>query len=243
MATSNSWRGISCRSFVDQAPARAARPGRAWTMSDSASTGSPLIRMSSLTRSLGAVAGELVVERGVAARARLQLVVEVEDDLGERQPVVEHRRGRRREVLHARRTRRGGPVSSSMIAADVPRRARRCVASTNGSSIALDRRAVGQLRRVATICDRRRRAVLTLVRHAGRRGDELEVVLALEALLDDLHVEEAQEAAAEAEAERRRALRLEGERGVVERAASRARRAGPRSRRPRSGRGRRRPSA
>ena len=47
----------------------------------------------------------------------------------------------------------------------------------------------------------------------GRRGrDEVEVVLALEPLLDDLHVEQAEEAAAEAEAERGRGLRLEGER-------------------------------
>ena len=43
-----------------------------------------------------------------------------------------------------------------------------------------------------------------------------QVELALEALLDDLHVQEAEEAAAEAEAQRRRALGLEGERGVVQ---------------------------
>ena len=49
-----------------------------------------------------------------------------------------------------------------------------------------------------------------------RRGDEVEVELALEPLLDDLHVEQPEEAAAEAEAERDRALRLEGDRGVVE---------------------------
>ena len=41
-----------------------------------------------------------------------------------------------------------------------------------------------------------------------RRGDEVEVELALEPLLDDLHVEQAEEAAAEAEPERDRALRL-----------------------------------
>ena len=50
----------------------------------------------------------------------------------------------------------------------------------------------------------------------GRGGDEVEVVLALEALLDDLHVEQAEEAAAEAEAERLRGLGLVGERRVVE---------------------------
>ena len=51
----------------------------------------------------------------------------------------------------------------------------------------------------------------------GRRGgDQREPELALEPLLDDLHVEQAEEAAAEAEAERRRGLRLPHQRGVVE---------------------------
>ena len=46
----------------------------------------------------------------------------------------------------------------------------------------------------------------------GRRGlDDLDVELALEPLLDDLHVQQAEEAAAEAEAERVAALGLEGE--------------------------------
>ena len=55
-----------------------------------------------------------------------------------------------------------------------------------------------------------------LVAHAGRGGDEVEVVLALQPLLNDLKVQQAEEAAAEAEAERDRRLRLEGEAGVVE---------------------------
>ena len=51
----------------------------------------------------------------------------------------------------------------------------------------------------------------------GRRGDEeIEVELALEPLLDDLHVQQAEEAAAEAEAERVRGLGLVDERRVVE---------------------------
>ena len=49
-----------------------------------------------------------------------------------------------------------------------------------------------------------------------RRGDEVEVELALEALLDDLHVEQAEEPAAEPEAERHGALRLVREARVVE---------------------------
>ena len=51
-----------------------------------------------------------------------------------------------------------------------------------------------------------------------RRGgrDQIERELALEALLDDLHVQEAQEAAPEPEPERDGALGLERERGVVQ---------------------------
>ena len=50
----------------------------------------------------------------------------------------------------------------------------------------------------------------------GARRDQVEVELALEALLDDLHVEQPEEAAAEPEPERDRALGLVGEAGVVE---------------------------
>src|SRR5215208_608729 len=49
-----------------------------------------------------------------------------------------------------------------------------------------------------------------------RRSDQIDPELALEALLHDLHVEQAEEAAAEAEPERDRAFGLVSERGVVE---------------------------
>src|SRR5439155_15392695 len=55
-----------------------------------------------------------------------------------------------------------------------------------------------------------------LVEHAGGGGDEIEVIFAGQALLDDLEVEEAEEAAAEAEAQCGAGLHLEAERGVVE---------------------------
>ena len=54
------------------------------------------------------------------------------------------------------------------------------------------------------------------VDHARRGGDEVEVIFAGQPLLDDLEVEEAEEAAAEAEAQRRAAFGLEAEAGVVE---------------------------
>ena len=72
----------------------------------------------------------------------------------------------------------------------------------------LDRAAAsGSLRRVVDVDHRRRRSCSTLVDDARRGRDEVEVVLALEPLLDDLHVQQAEEAAAEAEAERLRACR------------------------------------
>ncbi len=55
-----------------------------------------------------------------------------------------------------------------------------------------------------------------LVDDRRRGGDEVEVELALQPLLDDLEVQQAEEAAAEAEAERGGGFHLVGEAGVVE---------------------------
>ena len=54
------------------------------------------------------------------------------------------------------------------------------------------------------------------VDHAGGRGDQIKVVFAGQAFLDDLEMEQAEEAAAEAEAERCAAFGFEAEAGVVE---------------------------
>jgi hypothetical protein len=56
-----------------------------------------------------------------------------------------------------------------------------------------------------------------LERHRRRRGHQLEVVLALEALAHDVHVQQAEEAAAKAEAQRVGGLGLPRQRRVVER--------------------------
>ena len=79
----------------------------------------------------------------------------------------------------------------------------------------LDRARVGQVGRAVDLL---RLAVgeVDLVAHVRRRRQQVEVVLALQPLAHDLHVEEAEEAAAEAEPERLGGLRLPGERGVVE---------------------------
>jgi len=78
-----------------------------------------------------------------------------------------------------------------------------------------DPRRVGHVRRVVDGDDRPvgERELELDGRH---RRHELEVVLALEALAHDVHVQQAQEPAAEAEAERVRGLGLPGQRCVVE---------------------------
>ena len=74
----------------------------------------------------------------------------------------------------------------------------------------VDERGIGPARRVVDLDD------LAVgerdeVAHAGRGDDEIEIVLALQALLNDLHVQQAEEAAAEAEAECGGAFGLEEE--------------------------------
>jgi hypothetical protein len=54
------------------------------------------------------------------------------------------------------------------------------------------------------------------IHHGRRGGDQVHVEFALQTLLHDFHVQQAQEAAAEAEAQRLRHFRLVHQRGVVE---------------------------
>ena len=79
----------------------------------------------------------------------------------------------------------------------------------------LDRARVGQLGRAVDL-DLLAVGQVDHVAHVRRRRQQVEVVLALQPLAHDLHVEQAEEAAAEAEAERLGGLRLPGEGGVVE---------------------------
>ena len=55
-----------------------------------------------------------------------------------------------------------------------------------------------------------------LVRHVRGRRDEIETEFAAQPLGDDLHVEQTEEAAAEAESQRHRCLRFVDEGGIVE---------------------------
>ena len=158
-------------------------------------------------------ADDLVVVAGVAAAERLQLVVEVGHDVGQRQLVLQkdaRRAGVAELLLHA------APLLEQLHQpADVLLR---------GDDRRLDERLLdplelvrlGQLRRAVDLevvaADHHH-----AVRHPRRRRDEVEVELPLEPRLDDLHVQQPEEAAAEAEAEGVGDFRLEVERRVVER--------------------------
>ena len=63
-----------------------------------------------------------------------------------------------------------------------------------GRIVQLDHRAVGHV---------------DLVDHGGRGGDQVEIEFALQPLLDDFQMQQAQEAAAEAEAQRGAGLHLD----------------------------------
>ena len=76
--------GMISASFSHSVAALPLRLDR-WTMLAKASTGSPLTRMSIFTRSDGPVLAQFVVHRAVAVGDALQPVVEIDEDLVERQ--------------------------------------------------------------------------------------------------------------------------------------------------------------
>ena len=151
----------------------------------------------------GPVFLELVVHRRVAARDALQLVEEVEDDLGQRHLVGEqHLAAVVGHVL-------------LLAALQVGQRHHRTDVLLRHVELDRDDRLadlgdsaeVGHLRGVLDL-DQVAAVELDLVDDRRRGRDQVLVELALEALLDDLHVEQPEEAAAEAKAERGRRLRL-----------------------------------
>ena len=159
----------------------------------------------------GLEAHEVVVQRGVAAADRLELVEEVQHHLGHRQLVADlHLAG---QVLDAQ-------LHAALVLAQLDDRAD---VGLGGEDVGADDRLahLGDLvhrRQLGRVVQRQHLAVglQYLVDHRGRGRDQVEVVLALQALLHDLHVQHAQEAAAEAEAHGLGAFRLEAQRGVVE---------------------------
>ena len=158
-----------------------------------------------------AVVGEVVVEGGIALGDRLQPVVEVEDDLVERQVVLQH--GALADIGEV-------DLDAAAVLAEFQDRAEIVVGRQDrGADPRLldgeDLHDVGHVGRVVQLL-LGAVAQVQAIDDRRRGGDEVEVELALQPLLDDLEVEQAEEAAAEAEAEGGRGLHLVGEAGVVE---------------------------
>jgi hypothetical protein len=157
------------------------------------------------------VAERFVVERGVAPRARLQLVEEVEDDLGERELVVDLG-SLGREVAHV------DQLSTTRLAQLEDRAEVLGRGDDGGEDHRLLDVVVGAgLWHLARVVDDDRLVAADHVElDVRRRRDQLEIELALETLLHDVHMEQAEEPAPEPEPERQRGLRLEREGRVVQ---------------------------
>ena len=155
---------------------------------------------------------EFVVERRVAAGDRLELVIEVENDLGERKLPVELD-ARRIEILHA--AIHAAPLLSQVHnAADVLGRH-----EDPGLDVRLfDPIDFGAVRQQARILDQLHAAIglVDVVLDIRNRADKIEIELTLQSLAHDFHVQEAEEAAPEAEAQCHRGLRLVMQRGIVQ---------------------------
>ena len=159
----------------------------------------------------GLEALELVLEGGIAAGGGLQPVEEVEHHLGQRQFIAR---------LHLAAHIVELDLHPALLDAQVDDPAQVVLGDQDvGLDDGLaDLADLGRLRQVGRVVHHDDGAVVAqdLVDDRGGRGDQVEVVLALQALLDDLHVEHAEEAAAEAEAQGLGGLRLVEQGGVVQ---------------------------
>src|SRR5438105_850458 len=160
----------------------------------------------------GTVCQELVIERGIPAGNRLQLVVEVEDDFREREFPVEFDAGRI-EILHA-------AIDAAALlpelhdAADVVDRY-----EDAGFDVGLlDAVHLRTMRQQARVFDQLHGAVgaVDVVFDVRNRADEIEVELALEPLAHDFHVQQAEEPAAKSETQGDRRLGFVMQRRVIQ---------------------------
>src|SRR5215210_5716109 len=141
----------------------------------------------------GFVSERLVIVGGVALGAALHGVEEICDDLGQRQ-VVGELHPARRDVLHPDR-------DAAPFVAEAHHGAHVLLGADHGRPHDGLPDLIEDLRELARVGDLDDLAFDDdLVLHARVGGYEVEVELTLEALLDDLHVQEAQETAPEPEA-------------------------------------------
>ena len=159
-----------------------------------------------------AVAGVLVVHRAVAARDALHLVHEIHEDFIQREIHAEH---------DAARVKRLGVIYEAALVHDELEHGRNVFvrdhdeAAHDGLARLGDDGRVGE---VFGIVHAQHFAVRLhdFVNDGGIRGDDVHAILAPQPLDDDLHVQQAEESAAETEAERDGRFRHKVKRGVVE---------------------------
>src|SRR5690606_9967256 len=150
---------------------------------------------------------ELIVHRRVTPGNRFELIEEIQDDLGQRHfvhqvnlsPVVGH------VQLHTTLDHAQRHDGSYVFLRHEQR---------HGDDGLTDFGDVAHFGHARGTFDHQHRTVagLDLVHHGGRRSDDVHVELAFEALLHDFHVQQSEEPATEAEAQRLRDFGLEHER-------------------------------
>ena len=159
----------------------------------------------------GAVAGQLIVQAGVALGVGLQGVEKVVNDLIQGHLVMElHQMGV--QILHVLELAppilaHGHDVAHEVLGRDDGHLHIGLLGVLNGAGVGV----------IVGVVHPHHGAVglVHVVNDVGQGGHQVEIELPLQPLLNDLHVEHSQKAAPEAEAQCHRALRLEGEGGIV----------------------------
>ena len=159
-----------------------------------------------------AITSQVIIQRRVAARGALQAVVKIQNNFIERHLVGQHD-PRGRKIF--KRFLRAALFLAQLQ--DGPHRFFRSDDHRDDERF-LDGRNLAGRREFRGIIHFHQvpRGGQDAVTHAGRRGDQVDVELALQALLHDLHVQQAQEAAAESKAQRGRGFRLVKKSRVVQ---------------------------
>ena len=158
------------------------------------------------------ILAQLIVERGIALRARLERVEKVIYYLVERHLIVQLDKARV-EILHililaAPVLTQRHDVADKLLRRDDGDLHKRLVRLGDGDGVGV---VVGVVHHDGAAV-----GLADLVDDGGQRGDKLQIKFALQTLLYYLHMQHPQKAAAEAKAQRDGALRLIRERGVVE---------------------------
>src|SRR6266481_4450159 len=154
----------------------------------------------------------MIIERSVAARNAFQAIVKIENDFVQRQFVGQHD-ARWRQVLEAF-------LRAALVLTKLQNAADRFVVRDDHclDDRLFDFADVARIRKYrGTIeFDYFAGHARDAVAHARRRRDQVEPEFALQPLLHNFHVQQAEKAAAKAETERNRIFRLVKERGVVQ---------------------------